>query len=105
MKHLCYTLASMEEALIALERRGINLRTHAERADLETGKLPVIHVFLGRREHWFRGRVTLEQFLKEQEARSWRRAVGGRCECRAGRRSRVTRVPTGPAAAAHYRAA
>jgi DNA gyrase subunit B len=70
MEALCYTLASMEEALIALERRGINLRAHAERADLETGKLPVIHVFLGRREFWFRGRVTLEEFLKEQEARA-----------------------------------
>ncbi len=70
MEHLCYTLASMEEALIALERRGISLRAHAERADLETGKLPVIHVFLGRQEYWFRGRVTLEQFLKEQEAQA-----------------------------------
>ncbi len=70
MKHLCFTLASMEEALIALERRGISLRTHAERADLETSKLPVIHVLLGRREFWFRGRVSLEQFLKEQEART-----------------------------------
>ena len=67
MVELCHTLASMEEALIALERRGISLRTHAERADLETGKLPVIHVIYGREEHWFRGRVTLEQFLKEQE--------------------------------------
>jgi DNA gyrase subunit B len=68
MTSLCQTLASMEEALIALERRGISLRAHAERADLETGKLPVIHVFLGRQEFWFRGRVTLEKFLKEQEA-------------------------------------
>ncbi len=68
MEHLCFTLASMEEALIALERRGISLRTHAERADLETGKLPVIYVLLGRREFWFRGRATLEQFLNEQEA-------------------------------------
>ena len=70
MTTLCYTLASMEEALIALERRGISLRIHAERADVETGKLPVIHVFLGRQEYWFRGRVTLEQFLKEQEAKA-----------------------------------
>ena len=68
MDALCHTLASMEEALIALERRGINLRAHAERADLETGKLPVIHVFLGRQEYWFRGRVTLDEFLKEQES-------------------------------------
>ncbi len=38
MTRLCFTLASMEEALIALERRGISLRTHAERADLGDGK-------------------------------------------------------------------
>lgn len=66
---LSHILAAMEEALVALERRGISLRQHAERADRETGKLPVIHVLLGRHEHWFRGRVTLERFLKEQEAR------------------------------------
>lgn len=70
MTALCHTLAAMEEALIAFERRGISLRDHAERADRETGKLPVMHVFLGREEFWFRGRVTLEKFLKEQEEKS-----------------------------------
>ena len=70
MRHLCYTLAAMEESLLALERRGINLRAHALRADRETGKLPVIHVLLGRREYWLRGRVTLDEFLKEQEAKA-----------------------------------
>lgn len=70
MQQLCYTLAAMEDALLALERRGISLKDHARRADPETGKLPVIHVLLGRRELWFRGRVTLEQFLKEQEAKT-----------------------------------
>ena len=70
MRQLCYTLAAMEEALLALERRGISLRAHALRADPETGKLPVIHVLLGRREYWLRGRVTLDEFLKEQEAKA-----------------------------------
>ena len=70
MTRLCFTLASMEEALIALERRGISLRTHAERADVETGKLPVIHGLFGRRELWFRGRASLEHFLNEQESRT-----------------------------------
>ncbi|MHB0956633.1 MAG: DNA gyrase subunit B [Pirellulaceae bacterium] len=70
MRHLCYTLAAMEESLLALERRGISLRAHALRADAETGKLPVIHVVLGGREYWLRGRVTLEEFLKEQEAQA-----------------------------------
>jgi DNA gyrase subunit B len=70
MRNLCYTLAAMEESLLALERRGISLRAHAQRADAETGKLPVIHVFLGGKEYWLRGRVTLDQFLKEQEAKA-----------------------------------
>jgi len=68
MRRLCYSLASMEEALLALERRGISLRTHAERVDRETGKLPVIQVLLEREERWFGNRVTLEQFVKEREA-------------------------------------
>ena len=49
MRSLCYTLADMEEALLALERRGISLRAHAPAHDPETGKLPVIHLLLGRR--------------------------------------------------------
>ncbi|MFO0262266.1 MAG: toprim domain-containing protein, partial [Planctomycetota bacterium] len=31
IRRLCNTLASMEDAIMALERRGINLRTHAQR--------------------------------------------------------------------------
>ena len=30
----------------------------------------MIHVLLGGREYWLRGRVTLDQFLKEQEAKA-----------------------------------
>ena len=70
MRRLCYTLAAMEESLLALERRGISLRAHALRADSETGKLPVIHVQFAGREYWLRGRVTLEEFLKEQEGKA-----------------------------------
>jgi DNA gyrase subunit B len=47
MRKLCYTLATMEEALTALERRGVNLKTHAERIVFDTGRLPVYHVFYG----------------------------------------------------------
>jgi len=72
MRHLCRTLAAMEEALLALERRGISLQDHATRRDPETGKLPVYHVFLGRDEHWFISRRELDAFLQEQE-----QAAGG----------------------------
>ncbi len=68
MARLCNTLAAMEEPLVALERRGINLRQHAERKNATTGKLPIYHVFLGTREHWFTTREELDQFLAAQEA-------------------------------------
>jgi len=65
MRQLCHTLASMEEALLALERRGISLKAHAVRQDDETGKLPVYHVMMGRHEHWFPGRAALQAFMEE----------------------------------------
>jgi len=65
MKQLCHTLASMEEALLALERRGISLKAHAVRRDPQTGKLPVYHVLMGRQEHWFPGRAALEEFMQQ----------------------------------------
>jgi DNA gyrase subunit B len=77
MQRLSYTLASMEEAFTALERRGINLKTHALRQETETGRLPVYHVFYGVNEHWFTTREKLDDFLKEQEERTGREAAVG----------------------------
>ncbi|MFO0455649.1 MAG: DNA gyrase subunit B, partial [Planctomycetota bacterium] len=70
VRRLCTTLASMEDAITALERRGINLRTHAQRIQVETGRLPVFHVFHGRQERWFVTRKELDDFVKSEEARS-----------------------------------
>ena len=69
MKKLCRTLAGLEDALLALERRGISLRDHAARRDEASGKLPLYHVFFGTEEHWFANREDLESFVdgKEQE--------------------------------------
>jgi DNA gyrase subunit B len=67
MVDLCRILAKMEDGIVALERRGTSLRVHAERASLETGHMPMYHVYLGRREHWFGSRQELEKFLKDQE--------------------------------------
>ena len=72
MRKLCTTLATMEDALLALERRGISLRVHAERMDPVTGKLPVFHVFLGRNDQWFINRSDLDEFLKSQEEETGR---------------------------------
>ena len=67
MQRLCRSLASMEDALLALERRGISLRAHATRRDAETGRLPVFHVFLGHEEHWFTTRRELDNFVAQRE--------------------------------------
>ena len=66
MVRLVRILAPLEDALIALERRGISLRAHAQRQDA-AGKLPVYHVFLGREEKWFTRREDLDAFVGEQE--------------------------------------
>jgi DNA gyrase subunit B len=60
----------MEEALVALERRGISLRAHAARQDPASGRLPIYHVFLGQREHWFTTRPELDAFVAKQEEES-----------------------------------
>ncbi|GAB6187461.1 DNA gyrase subunit B [Thermopirellula anaerolimosa] len=68
LDRLCRTLASMETAVMALERRGISLREHAGRRDPATGRLPVYHVFLGAEDYWFTGRKEMEDFLEQREA-------------------------------------
>jgi DNA gyrase subunit B len=67
MIRLCNILAGMEDALVALERRGVSLRAHALRMDLVTGRLPIFHVFLGANEHWFTTRAEMDEFLKQHE--------------------------------------
>jgi DNA gyrase subunit B len=67
MRQLCGTLAAMEEALVALERRGLSLRDHARRFDPQTHKLPVFHVFVGDKEYWFSSRAELDEFLQKRE--------------------------------------
>jgi DNA gyrase subunit B len=67
MQRLASLLAGMEDALLALERRGYSLKSHATRRGPD-GKLPVFHVYLGRQEHWFTSRSELDAFLEKQEA-------------------------------------
>ncbi len=66
MTKLVRNLATLEEALIALERRGISLKLHAVRQDPDTARLPGYHVFLGAEEHWFFSRDELDKFVAEQ---------------------------------------
>ncbi|HEV2968524.1 MAG TPA: toprim domain-containing protein, partial [Pirellulales bacterium] len=70
MEKLCRALAALEDALIALERRGIGLREHAKRQDPATGKLPIYHVFLGGVESWYTRREDLDAFVAREEQAS-----------------------------------
>ena len=78
MTSLCRTLAGLEDALLALERRGISLRDHAGRQDPSSGKLPIYHVFYGAVERWFTTRSELDAFLAEQEQASGGELAVGR---------------------------
>ena len=69
IRRLSSTLASMEDAIMALERRGINLRAHAERMQAETGRLPVFHVYVGLTEYWFVTRKEMDELVKSEEVR------------------------------------
>jgi DNA gyrase subunit B len=75
MHKLCRTLSGLEDALVALERRGVSLRDHAARRDKATGKLPMYHVYYGVEEHWFTSRDALEAFMKGKE-----QSAGGELE-------------------------
>jgi len=70
MEKLCKTLAGLDDAILALERRGISLRDHAQRQDKETGRLPVYHVFYDQQEEWFTDREKLKAFQERIEQES-----------------------------------
>jgi DNA gyrase subunit B len=66
MRRLCMTLASMEDAIRALERRGVNLRTHANRMTPD-GKLPVFQVVVGNQQEWFVNQKEKNDYIKKYE--------------------------------------
>jgi DNA gyrase subunit B len=80
MQKLCRTLAGLEDALLALEKRGISLRDHAARRDKQTGKLPMYHVYYGVEEHWFTSRDDFEAFVKGKEQAAGGALAVGRIE-------------------------
>ncbi len=79
IERLCRTLAALEDALVALERRGISLAMHAERRDPQNGRLPVYHVFLSGQDYWFSTRGELDEFLvsKDREEGQEVKIAGG----------------------------
>ncbi|MCO8125281.1 DNA gyrase subunit B [Stieleria sp. TO1_6] len=53
MRKLCTSLAAMEDAILALERRGVSLRIHSHRIDPVSNRLPAWLLTYGNEEHWF----------------------------------------------------
>ncbi|MFO0868284.1 MAG: DNA gyrase subunit B [Pirellulales bacterium] len=105
MARLCRSLAAMEDALVALEKRGISLKAHAARMD-GSSRLPVFHVFLGRKEHWFATRAELDTFLNSAEAAAGRELAvedqgGERPEAGAAEAGGATEAGNGAAPAVH----
>ena len=66
MRKLCQVLASIEEAAIALERRGISLKAHATRMDLVNLRLPSHRLFIDAEDHWFFDAEQVEQYLESR---------------------------------------
>jgi DNA gyrase subunit B len=67
LQHLATTLMAMEDAVIALERRGLSLRGLIERRHPETGLLPVFHVLWGAEDHWFATKEQMDSFLQASQ--------------------------------------
>ena len=80
MQKLCRTLSGLEDALVALEKRGISLRDHTARRDPQTGKLPMYHVYYGLEERWFTSRDDFEAFVKSKEKAAGGELAVGRVE-------------------------
>ncbi|MDR1382812.1 MAG: DNA gyrase subunit B [Planctomycetaceae bacterium] len=67
MERLCRTLAAIEDSIVALERRGISLREHAQRQDAENGRLPVHHILWNQKEYWFITTQERDDFIAKNQ--------------------------------------
>ncbi len=66
MRKLSEALSTMEDALLALERRGISLREHAARIEDAPPRLPVFLLAVGNDKHFFHSRELLEEFAAKE---------------------------------------
>ncbi|MFU7561912.1 DNA gyrase subunit B [Stieleria sp. JC731] len=67
MRKLCSALAAIEDAILALERRGVSLRVHAQRLDPVSNKLPAWLLTYGNDEHWFQSVDEVQEHLTANE--------------------------------------
>jgi DNA gyrase subunit B len=69
LKQVVECVHELDEPLLTLERRGIDLRLLAARHLTDRGLLPRYRVFVGRTQHWFADKAELDQFVATEEAR------------------------------------
>jgi DNA gyrase subunit B len=68
LHQLANNLMTMEDPILAVERRGVSLRGLIGRRHPETGLLPVFHVLCGAEEHWFTTKEQMDAFLQSAQA-------------------------------------
>ncbi len=66
MRRLCQVLSNVDDAAVALERRGISLKAHAMRIDPASNRLPAYHLFVGAQDFWFNDAEQAEQYLESR---------------------------------------
>ncbi len=67
LAELARILASIEEPVVALERRGISLRSLVERHEPESGLLPVYRLVVGSEERWFSSKDKLDAYMESKQ--------------------------------------
>jgi DNA gyrase subunit B len=67
LAQLVRVLFELEESLVILERRGLNLAAFLERG--AGGPLPLFRVLLAGREHWFATQAEVDQFRRTEQER------------------------------------
>ncbi len=68
MRRLCVALAQVEDAILALERRGVSLTAHALRVDPVSGRLPTLRVTINGEETWLADQDKVTEFLDQRGA-------------------------------------
>ncbi|MBI5756893.1 MAG: DNA gyrase subunit B [Planctomycetales bacterium] len=69
LKQIVACIHDLDEPLLTMERRGIDLRVLAAKHLTERGLLPRYRVFVGRTQHWFGEKSDLDQFVATEETR------------------------------------
>ncbi len=99
LRRLAGVMDSLTEPLVALERRGIDLRAMSRHVTPD-GLLPRFRVFLGAAEHWFATKAELDAFLASEQRKAGRELSVADERVLPADTPRPTADPAGPAPAA-----